>query len=301
MVEAVHDNFIANRHRWGEPGFKIRTSEFLKGHCAASESRFDEERITKACNHLLFYSGVIGKRHFNGGPPDDANLFVRTSRVCIDELFMCYPSEAPPSALVNPKGFATRCAAIATIVKDMYDVFTRADTSQLGFKAEPVARSVVEMACGRLVRRFPPGNALHTLETTCAAVIDAHEEALTDALIHAAETKQLDLEAIGRLTRCTGEKHGLAGEGVQSWSSSFATRTAMGTAREALDREEIEPSELVERLLRLPEHQLLDAAKDPEGLAGGDGVTRTTAASGDVASKKKKQKKSAKKKKKEEL
>ena len=47
--------------------------------------------------------------------------------------------------------------------------------------------------------------------------------------------------------------------------SRWATRSAVGAAKEAVERNETAPSELVKRLTALAEEQVLDAELDPEG------------------------------------
>jgi len=45
----------------------------------------------------------------------------------------------------------------------------------------------------------------------------------------------------------------------------WATRSAVGAAKEAVERNETAPSELVKRLTALSQEQILDAELDPEG------------------------------------
>ena len=47
--------------------------------------------------------------------------------------------------------------------------------------------------------------------------------------------------------------------------SRWATRSAVGAAKEAVERNETAPSELVKRLTTLAQEQILDAEVDPEG------------------------------------
>ena len=168
----------ATRHRWNEPGFKIKTREYLTEFCAASESRGDENDIAQACPFLSkSYAGIIGSRHFGRSMPTEPGLYTRTSRVCIDELGMCYAPEPPPASLLK-KPAAARCIAISTLLADMHDVYSRRDPQSASFRAVPHARAVVEGTCAQLARRFPPGKALRALEEACDALVEEHEEAL---------------------------------------------------------------------------------------------------------------------------
>jgi len=119
----------ATRHQWNEPSFKIKTTEYLTEFCAAAESRGDENEIAQACPFLAkSYAGIIGSRHFGRLMPTEPGLYTRTSRVCIDELGMCYAPKPPPTSLL--KKAAARCIAISTLLADMHDVYTRRDASR---------------------------------------------------------------------------------------------------------------------------------------------------------------------------
>eukprot|EP00966_Prymnesium_polylepis_P119189 2754707-Prymnesium_polylepis.1 len=273
MLDAMHELFVASQHRWREPGFKVGTVEFAKAHCAAASKRGDEKDIARACAYLQDYAGVIGPRHFNGGPPTDSNLFERTSRVCIDELGLCYAPEAPPPELLAGGGSqhkkrrqsaaARRCVAVATLAADLFDVFTTLEVSQLGARAvREHAQAVVGGACPRLARRFPAGGALSSVEEACQSIVDEHDDALVALLAAASSnvgTIALDRSAIGRLAGCTDLGS------LPVWSSPWATREAVGAAREAVEAGQMEPSALFTRLNALPDHELLDASEDPEG------------------------------------
>ena len=250
LVEAVHEQLLATRHRWNEPGFKIQTRDYLKKFCAASESRGDEDNIAQACPFLsTSYAGIIGSRHFGRSVPTEPGLYTRISRVCVDELGMCYAPETPPAALVGKK--AARCTAISTLLADMHDVYTRRDVSRASFRAVPHARAVVEGTCAQLARRFPPGKALRALEEACDALVEEHEEALARFLSGG--------------TRAEGALAGCDLGSVAPWRSPWATRSAVGAAKEAVERNETAPSELVKRLIAYGSEQVLDAEVDPEG------------------------------------
>ena len=292
MLEAVHEHFIETRDRWQEKGFTIRVADFLTKHCEQSSTRGDEERITKACKHLLFYSGVIGRRHFGGNEqPTDENLYVRTTHACIDELGMCYPPDKPPVELTSSK--TSRCAAIATIVHDMHDVYNRRDAKHPGFQAAAFARSVVYSACPRLRRRFPLGVALGALEKVCDDLADEHEQALVELLVNhdssSGASEAADLRELEKRTRCPDLSS------TSPWHSPWATWSAVGDARQAIEDGHIEPSELVTRLSQMPEAQLGPYSLDPEGRGGPAAADAEGRGSGG-AKKKKKKKKATKRK-----
>lgn len=315
-VTVIHEELIATQHRWKEPGFKILARDVLTAHCEGSADRGDEDRIARACKHFIFYSGVIGSRHFGGSTPTEDNLYSRISRVCIDELGICYAPEDPPSALASSsaakaKGSQrkekdrSRCAAVAAIVHDMYDAFTSLDTSHASFRPKTHARAVIETACAHLVRRFPGGPALGVLSERCFALVDEYEDELVDALASSAAASGgaadslsgEELEAIGAFTRCEQLPS------IAPWRSPWATRKAVGAASEAVEAGETEASELVKRLLSYPKEKLLPIEKDPEGLAGAatlqDGAGASAGASD--AAPKKRRRKNTKRKGKEEL
>ena len=60
--------------------------------------------------------------------PTEPGLYTRTSRVCIDELGMCYAPEPPPAALLQKA--KARCTAISTLRSDMHDIYTRRDATK---------------------------------------------------------------------------------------------------------------------------------------------------------------------------
>jgi hypothetical protein len=286
IVEAVHDQLMATRHRWNEPGFTIRTKDYLEEFCAASKARPDEENVASSCSFLSnSYAGIIGSRHFGRSVPSESGLYVRTSRVCIDELGMCYSPEEPPAALTGKKG--ARCAAIATLLADLHDVYTRWDVTKQEMKALlPHARKVVEGACPQLARRFPPGRALKRLEEECDALVEEHEQALV-LYLTASQPGGGDLEPMAQLTKCD-----LASAPV--WRSPWATRSAVGAAREAVENNATAPSELVKRLTQLTQDRVFDAELDPEGW-GRKEEGAAAAAAAPTAAKGKKSKKKKKK------
>ena len=292
MTEALHEHILSKGR-----GFKVRAVEFLDRYCSASGDRGDEERIAQACDGLKFYGGVIGRRHFNGAPPNDANLFERTTRICVDELGMCYAPEDPPVVLAGGAAVrrdAARCAAAPTLAADMHDVFNRRDLTHPAFDAEREARAVVVGACTRLSRRYPGGAALRALEQACEVLVDEHEEELVSLLAQSAangggDGDEDDGDAWGAPAVCK-----VAGwvcpnvDDVPVWDSPWATRGTSPAAREALEAGKTGPTDLVRRLLAMSEEQILDARRDPDGR-------NAAAASPQLAKKTKAKKKKARK------
>ena len=146
------DQQTAALKSWLEAGGRWLSLHGSSGGKAA-KARPDEENVASSCSFLSnSYAGIIGSRHFGRSVPSESGLYVRTSRVCIDELGMSYSPEEPPAALTGKKG--ARCAAIATLLADLHDVYTRWDVTKQEMKALlPHARKVVEGVCPQLARR----------------------------------------------------------------------------------------------------------------------------------------------------
>ena len=147
-------------------------------------------------------------------------------------------------------------------------------------------RKVVEGACPQLARRFPPGRALKRLEEECDALVEEHEQALV-LYLTASQPGGGDLEPMAQLTKCD-----LASAPV--WRSPWATRSAVGAAREAVENNATAPSELVKRLTQLTQDRVFDAELDPEGW-GRKEEGAAAAAAAPTAAKGKKSKKKKKK------
>ena len=175
----------------------------------------------------------------------------------------------------------------------MFDLYTRLDVKRPAFRkgqSKKHARTVVETACARLQRRFPPGGALRTLIAACDRLVDEHDDALVRLLVDVSDDEEsqkpsLSTSKLSNLSGCSESEL----QAAEPWRSPWSTRHAEGAARAAVEAGQHSPSDLVERLVKLPEARLLDYSVDPEGTgeaSGGGG--------GAAAKTKKKKKKRAK-------